>query len=761
MTPAHAGHSLESRLLLTSFLVDTPLDVVDGGDGVTSLREAITAANATTAHDDIGFAPGLAGSTLTLSLGVLTISEELTINGLGADQLTISGGGASKIFDVSDGSDSTVIDVDINDLSLTGGDGSGGVEPGAGGAIFNSEALVLRRVHLFGNSATTGGAVHSEHITRIFSSAVTDNFAELNGGGLYGTRDVMVGQGSSLIVNNSTVDGNSANHDGGGIYLSGEGNTVSGSVIHATVTGNTADANGADEGATGPGTGGGVFIDTSSGFASVNLFTAIVAGNDANGSPNDIGGSVELTFHSLVGDAGSAGGLTDGVDGNIVGDGGTGVLPLASIVGPLQNNGGPTPTRALADGSPAIDAGVDQNQIQGEDGLPFPFDQRGAGFARVIDGDDDGEARIDMGAFEAAKPPSPFAGGPDIIGQASTGTLVVLESDGSSFTSHVWGGLHPGPELYYGDFNGDGLTDAAYRIGGGGHSEARVMVMRNNGQGFDPADWVGSANSAKTYIERFSGDFNGDGLDDHYFYADDGTWEVSVTQDATHMSVSSIEVGGWDPSFTYSDIQLGDFNSDGLTDVIGRNNVGHWVVGLSSGGVNDAGLTFSSFGVLSTNVTWDDVHIADLNGDGRSDLLARASTGTIVAGLSDGTSFQFSVWGGLSTNVTWEFRIGDFNGDGSADLVGLASTGTIVVGLSTGSTFNFSVWGGVSTNVTWPQIVVGDFDFDGTSDLAMRASSGTWIVGISDGTAFSFSVWGGWSTVVDWDKVASGDFVSP
>jgi len=65
------------------------------------------------------------------------------------------------------------------------------------------------------------------------------------------------------------------------------------------------------------------------------------------------------------------------------------------VLGPLQDNGGPTFTHALLAGSPAIDAG-DPNFA------PPPFyDQRGPGFVRVVNG------RIDVGSFEIQSAPTP------------------------------------------------------------------------------------------------------------------------------------------------------------------------------------------------------------------------------------------------------------------------------------------------------------------------------------------------------------------
>ena len=67
-------------------------------------------------------------------------------------------------------------------------------------------------------------------------------------------------------------------------------------------------------------------------------------------------------------------------------------------LGPLQNNGGPTQTHALLPGSPAIDAG---NSFGCRDNLGalLATDQRG--FFRTADGDSNGTARCDIGAYEA------------------------------------------------------------------------------------------------------------------------------------------------------------------------------------------------------------------------------------------------------------------------------------------------------------------------------------------------------------------------
>src|SRR5262249_62405763 len=88
---------LEDRSLPSTFTV---LNLADSGAG--SLRQAILDANANTGADTINFAPGLKG-TVTLTSGQLSITDALTINGLGAKKLAVSGNTASRVFDIGGG----------------------------------------------------------------------------------------------------------------------------------------------------------------------------------------------------------------------------------------------------------------------------------------------------------------------------------------------------------------------------------------------------------------------------------------------------------------------------------------------------------------------------------------------------------------------------------------------------------------------------------------------------------------------------------
>jgi hypothetical protein len=163
---------------------------------------------------------------------------------------------------------------------------------------------------------------------------------------------------------NSTISGNSAGTSGGGIYEFGAPLDVSLDVRNSTITGNSAPS------------GGGIYNKRPPvGDSVVEISNTILnAGASGENIFND-GGIISSLGYNLSSDDG--GGYLTGPGDQINTD---------PLLGPLQDNGGPTLTHALLPGSPAIDAG-DPNFHS-----PPSNDQRGC--PRVING------RIDTGSFE-------------------------------------------------------------------------------------------------------------------------------------------------------------------------------------------------------------------------------------------------------------------------------------------------------------------------------------------------------------------------
>src|SRR6185295_9289735 len=103
-------------------------------------------------------------------------------------------------------------------------------------------------------------------------------------------------------------------------------------------------------------------------------------------------GPISTATNNLIGDAASAGGITNGVNGNKVGFAVSAVLNTT-----LANNGGPTLTHALVSGSPALNAGSNALALDAAN-QPLTTDQRGIGFQRIIG------VAVDIGSYEAVCP---------------------------------------------------------------------------------------------------------------------------------------------------------------------------------------------------------------------------------------------------------------------------------------------------------------------------------------------------------------------
>ena len=135
----------------------TVMNTNDSGDG--SLRQAIADANAAGGADTIDFDAGVfaTSQTITLTTGELVINGEVTINGPGADRLTISGNNVSLVFLVSSGAMVT-----ISDLTISHGSDS------LAGGIGNSGTLTINNSILSGNRGSfEGGGRWPDNDTRV------------------------------------------------------------------------------------------------------------------------------------------------------------------------------------------------------------------------------------------------------------------------------------------------------------------------------------------------------------------------------------------------------------------------------------------------------------------------------------------------------------------------------------------------------------------------------------------------------------------
>jgi hypothetical protein len=310
----------------------------------------------------------LACETVNLGAGTfyesVTISRTVTLQGHGADLTIVAGKNGDTIFYIHDSGAVTLTGMTMQSH-----------QPGFGSAIRNDGVALVTDCTLSGNSYYVGAGIYNDYRgTMIVSgSTLRDNSSygyppgPGMGGGIYNA--------GAMTVTNSTLSGNTAasvdTHPGGGGGIYNTYAWVSGDLIYGTMTviNSTISGNSAGEG-------GGIYND-GAGVGVVQVINSVIA-NSSGGA--DCSGTITSLGHNIDGDVSC--GLTAAGD-----------LPGTDpLLGPLQDNGGPTLTHALLEGSPAIDAG-------GDTACPAT-DQRGV--HRPQDGDWDGLARCDIGAFELA-----------------------------------------------------------------------------------------------------------------------------------------------------------------------------------------------------------------------------------------------------------------------------------------------------------------------------------------------------------------------
>ena len=358
--------------------------------------------------------------TYNLTLGELGVGGNIIINGAGRDATVIDGQALDRVMSIGAPVSPDVVTVQINDLELRNGQGGSGAgltiydgnvtlnnvdvsdnyaDVSGGGGIINWGQLTLNHVGLSGNQAEQdGGAIfnHSSGVVQVMDSTFYRN-KSLDSTGFSSGGAIHNSSGASLVVQRSTFEGNSA-PAGGGIYSNGS----------AQLTNVTFYAN---KGTTSGGAGGAAIYNNSPG--QLWLWNVTVASNEST-VPAALtnSGNIEVMAHTIVadnfgGDCNSTGTVNPlNEHHNLAGDSSCSTVMTdpsdQTSTDPkllaLAYNGGPTETIALAADSPAIDAGGTCNS----GGALLLTDQRG--WPRTVDGDVDGTATCDLGAFEAPPP---------------------------------------------------------------------------------------------------------------------------------------------------------------------------------------------------------------------------------------------------------------------------------------------------------------------------------------------------------------------
>ena len=436
-----------------TFSVDSLLDNADAfaGDGICddssgfcTLRAAIQETNALAGDDKITFS---VTGTITLTSALPIINQSLSINGPGADQLTVSGDNVVRPFQISS------TNVEFHGITISNGVANSGSPPRGGGIyVETASTLMLTRVVVSNNMALSGGGIFSYGHLTINNSTISDNSASQTGSYVFVWGGGIHAEGIVLTINNSTLSGNSSTAMGGvQAYALGSGVSLLGGELfinNSTISGNSANAsggssnNGAHGGgiyayadtdlsitngtiasnsvsATGAGIteqGGGIYCCDN---GTLTLTNSIVSNNTATSGVNNCY-RLTAVFNTIYNIENANTCELSGVGNQINTD------PLLEVLGDYA---GLTQTHHLQVSSPAIDAGSNVDCLA--------TDQRGV--TRPVDGDAVSGAVCDIGAVEYS-PSATLIVNPDDI---NFGTVTGIDLSGpqaSDFSVDLGGG---------------------------------------------------------------------------------------------------------------------------------------------------------------------------------------------------------------------------------------------------------------------------------------------------------------------------------
>ena len=357
---ALGGFLLAGNVEAATFIVNKTADDNGPCDPVDcALREAVLAANALPGMDTVRVPAGTYQLSIPENLdlgGDIDITDDIEIIGIPGSTTVLGtglGGFQDRIFDMT--SNLPVV-VSLVGLSIAGGhaDFGGGVN------ISGQSTVELIECHIYNNEATIdgGGVNTSLSSLTVNRTTIADNIAQRSGAGI--RRNGGLGAPSNLVVRNSTISNNSADLDGGAVFSRGGVGELR--IENSTLVENQAGRWGDL-----------IMQDLSIGPQFLN---SILEGDCffiASGFPTSFGGNVGRDADFCF--------LDQPSDQDGVAD--LGILPLGDY-------GGPTPTHAISQFSPAVDAALLAD-------CP-PDDQRGE--PRPVDGDFDGQADCDAGSFE-------------------------------------------------------------------------------------------------------------------------------------------------------------------------------------------------------------------------------------------------------------------------------------------------------------------------------------------------------------------------
>ncbi|MBP2114954.1 FG-GAP-like repeat-containing protein [Paenibacillus silagei] len=328
-------------------------------------------------------------------------------------------------------------------------------------------------------------------------------------------------------------------------------------------------------------------------------------------------------------------------------------------------------------------------------------------------------------------------------GAWNAGVVYVALSTGTGFQPWTWNSgtrmIDDHSSMWFADVNGDGKADLITKGEPGAWNAGVVYVSLSTGNGYQPWTWNSGIRMLDDHSPLWIEDVNGDGRADLISVGQAGAWNEG------YIYVSLSTGSGYQPWTWTSSIKMlnpldtacfADVNGDGKADLIAKGhpgaiNAGQMYVSLSTGsGYNPWTWTSGVRMVNDNDVQW----FADVNGDGKADMISKGQPGTANAGyvfvsLSNGAGYAYWTWNSgkrmIDDSGTMWFT--DINGDGKADMISVGKNvgyndGWLYASLSTGSGYPYWTWNSGSRMIDSDDLWFSDVSGDGRGDLIIKGS---------------------------------------